>query len=135
MGDSITTKLIIIYVIRGTIHDTTGTWVNASYNRRNNKHYGLYVYSSKTQKNVKIVPSMQTRISQHVCCYSPRRLVIARYGSLPPFLRAAPQRRIPFHIKPFHSSSDNILFQLRHCSSKNLYSSQSKPLIPFLHKC
>ena len=32
----------------------------------------------------------------------------------------APQRRIPFLIKPFHSSNDKILFHLRRCSSKTV---------------
>ena len=39
----VTTKLIIICVIRVTIYDKTWTCVNASYNRRNKK-YGLHIF-------------------------------------------------------------------------------------------
>ena len=66
MGGGMITKLIIICVIRVTMHDKTGTWVKGSYNRRNNWQYVLQFFIQVQCKHNNLF--IKYRQCRHVCC-------------------------------------------------------------------
>jgi len=71
MDGGMTTKILVISVIRVNTLHAMGAWVDDSHNRRNNNQYALHsLFKQNTVKYLKVL-SMQTCIRQHAYCSSP----------------------------------------------------------------